>query len=170
MYICSTHGHIKHFYLPNSQWQSMHLCKCQNYLLLCPVQKWAHFLFTFLCYANKRWLARRQPVDKSPLQYISINAHLQGKQFLWFSAEIRVGCQFEVRVQHTDRLLMSQAASTCADHALIYAHVNLKWLSWSHYCDSRFTLGRKQEQNMSQDHNISRLICPLYMLAASGTL
>lgn len=57
------------------------------------------FLFTLLCYANKRWIQRCQPVDKSPPQHISINTHLQGKQFLWFSAELRLGCQFEARVE-----------------------------------------------------------------------
>lgn len=130
----------------------------------------SHLLFTFLCYANKRWLPRCQLVDKSPLWYISISAHLQGKQFLWFSAELRVGCQFEARVQHAGRCLVPQAASTWADPALIYADIKLKWLSWSHYCYSGFALGRKQEQNLSQDRNISRLICPLYTLAASGIL
>lgn len=122
------------------------------------------YLFTFLCYANKRWIPRCQPLDKSPLRCISINAHLQGKQVLWFSTELRLGCQFEARVQHTGRLLIPQAASAWAGPALICVDVNLRWLSWSHYCYSGFTLGRKQEQVLSQDHNISRSIYPLCTL------
>ena len=138
----------------------------------CPGQCGASltFLFTFLCYPSKRWILRCQPVDKSPLQYISINALSQGKQFRWFSTELRLGCQFEARVQHKGSLLIPPAASAWADPALICADVNLKKLSWSHYCYSASTLGRKQEQNLSQDHNISRLICPLYTLAASEIL
>lgn len=119
------------------------------------------FLFTFLCYANQRWILRCQPVDKSPLQCISTNAHLQGKQFLCFPTELRLRRQFEARVPRAGRTLIPQAASAWAGSALVYADVNLKWLSWSHYCYCGFTLGRKPEQSLSQDCSISRSICPL---------
>lgn len=69
----------------------------------------------------------------------------RASKFLWFSTELRLGCQFEARVQHTGRRLIPQAASAWAGPALICVDVNLRWLSWSHYCYSGFTLGRKQE-------------------------
>lgn len=161
MHLCSTHKALLPTTLPEAEPAALLKPELPPILPSAELISCIYSPFSAMQIRDGYWGAK--PLDKSPLRYISISAHLQGKQFLWFSTELRLGCQFEARVQHTGRLLIPQAASAWAGPALICVDVNLRWLSWSHYCYSGFTLGRKQEQELSQDHNISRSICPLYI-------